>query len=138
MSFHDQYPAYGGRGPGDFRLGVSLAVIATIFMILRVYVRLRVNKFGTTALLLSLLAYVCPMCMTIEHRGHLLMTTRIDVYSHYSSSRHLFRLSWPRQPHVRHCQDRQYTRLPSFHLGHRVLLQPGHPHWQSGCSGIFN
>lgn len=58
MSLQEKYPAYGGHGPEDFRLGISLAVIATIFMILRVYVRLRVNKFGTTALLLSLLAWV--------------------------------------------------------------------------------
>lgn len=59
MSFHDKFPAYGGRGPADVRLGIGLAIVATIFMILRVYVRLRVNKFGTTALLLSLLAWVC-------------------------------------------------------------------------------
>lgn len=58
MSLHDQYPAYGGRGPTDLRLGISLAVIATIFMVMRVYVRLRVNKFGTTALILSLVAWV--------------------------------------------------------------------------------
>ncbi|KAJ5988078.1 hypothetical protein N7481_003288 [Penicillium waksmanii] len=58
MSLHDQYPAYGGRGPTDLRLGISLAVIATIFMVMRVYVRLRVNKFGTTALILSLVAWL--------------------------------------------------------------------------------
>lgn len=58
MSLHEKYPAYGGKGPEDFRLGIALGAIATIFMILRVYVRLRVNKFGTTALLLSLLAWV--------------------------------------------------------------------------------
>lgn len=58
MSLHDQFPAYGGLGPADFRLGVALGLVATIFMMLRVYVRLRVNKFGTTALLLSLLAWV--------------------------------------------------------------------------------
>lgn len=58
MSRHDKFPAYGGRGPQDLRLGISLAVIATIFMILRVYVRLRVNKFGTTALIWSLIAWV--------------------------------------------------------------------------------
>lgn len=58
MSLHDQYPAYGGRGPTDLRLGISLAIIATIFMVLRVYVRLRVNKFGTTALIWSLVAWV--------------------------------------------------------------------------------
>lgn len=57
MSLHEKYPAYGGKGPEDFRLGIALGAIATVFMILRVYVRLRVNKFGTTALLLSLLAW---------------------------------------------------------------------------------
>ncbi|KAJ5280743.1 hypothetical protein N7478_006115 [Penicillium angulare] len=57
MSLHDQYPAYGGRGPSDLRLGIALGTIATIFMIMRVYVRVRVNKFGTTALMLSLLAW---------------------------------------------------------------------------------
>ncbi|KAJ5720715.1 uncharacterized protein N7483_008649 [Penicillium malachiteum] len=57
MSIHDQFPAYGGRGPSDLRLGIALGTIATIFMIMRVYVRLRMNKFGTTALLLSLLAW---------------------------------------------------------------------------------
>lgn len=61
MSLHEKYPAYGGRGPGDFHLGIGLAIVATIFMILRVYVRLRLNKFGTTALLLSLLAWVCVL-----------------------------------------------------------------------------
>jgi hypothetical protein len=58
MSLQEKFPAYGGRGPADFRLGIALGVIATTFMVLRVYVRLRVNKFGTTALLLSLLAWV--------------------------------------------------------------------------------
>ncbi|KAJ6008220.1 hypothetical protein N7540_012196 [Penicillium herquei] len=57
MSIHDQFPAYGGRGPSDLRLGIALGTIATIFMIMRVYVRLRMNKFGTTALMLSLLAW---------------------------------------------------------------------------------
>jgi len=57
MSLHDSFPAYGGRGPGDFRLGIALGSIATLFMILRVYVRLRINKFGTTALMWALLAW---------------------------------------------------------------------------------
>lgn len=58
MGLQENYPAYGGRGPGDLRLGLGLGSVATIFMILRVYVRLRVNKFGTTALILSLVAWV--------------------------------------------------------------------------------
>lgn len=58
MSLQEKFPAYGGRGPSDFRLGIALGVIATTFMVLRIYVRLRINKFGTTALLLSLLAWV--------------------------------------------------------------------------------
>ncbi|KAJ5637733.1 hypothetical protein N7490_007612 [Penicillium lividum] len=57
MSLHDQFPAYGGRGPSDLRLGIALGVIATVFMVMRVYVRLRINKFGTTALSFSLLAW---------------------------------------------------------------------------------
>ncbi|KAJ5669969.1 uncharacterized protein N7477_005332 [Penicillium maclennaniae] len=61
MSLQERFPAYGGRGPSDFRLGISLGVIATTFMVLRIYVRLRINKFGTTALLLSLLAWFFTM-----------------------------------------------------------------------------
>lgn len=58
MSLEEKFPAYGGRGPGDLRLGIALAVIATIFMAMRVYVRLFMNKFGTTALMWSLTAWV--------------------------------------------------------------------------------
>ncbi|KAJ5662797.1 hypothetical protein N7462_011723 [Penicillium macrosclerotiorum] len=58
MSLEEKFPAYGGRGPGDLRLGITLGVIATIFMVLRVYVRLRMNKFGTTALIWSLIAWL--------------------------------------------------------------------------------
>lgn len=58
MSLADRFPAYGGYGPGDLRLGISLSVVATIFMLLRVYVRLRVNQFGTSALMWSLVAWV--------------------------------------------------------------------------------
>ncbi|KAJ5106532.1 hypothetical protein N7456_003207, partial [Penicillium angulare] len=58
MGLHDRYPAYGGRGPGDLRLGIGLGVVATIFMAMRIYVRLRVNKFGTTALIWSLVAWL--------------------------------------------------------------------------------
>ncbi|KAJ5489729.1 hypothetical protein N7539_004619 [Penicillium diatomitis] len=57
-SLEEKYPAYGGRGPGDLHLGITLAIIATIFMSLRVYVRLFINKFGTTALILSLIAWL--------------------------------------------------------------------------------
>ncbi|KAJ5278958.1 hypothetical protein N7478_004330 [Penicillium angulare] len=57
MGLHDRYPAYGGRGPGDLRLGIGLGVVATIFMAMRIYVRLRINKFGTTALIWSLVAW---------------------------------------------------------------------------------
>jgi hypothetical protein len=58
MSLEERFPAYGGRGPGDLRLGIALAIIATIFMAMRVYVRLFLNKFGTTALMWSLAAWV--------------------------------------------------------------------------------
>ncbi|KAJ5654400.1 hypothetical protein N7490_001403 [Penicillium lividum] len=57
MGLHDHYPAYGGRGPTDLHLGLGLGATATIFMAMRVYVRLRVNKFGTTALIWSLVAW---------------------------------------------------------------------------------
>ncbi|OQE29709.1 hypothetical protein PENSTE_c002G03056 [Penicillium steckii] len=58
MSLEERYPAYGGRGPGDLRLGLGLGAVGTIFMALRVYVRLRVNKFGTTALIWALVAWL--------------------------------------------------------------------------------
>ncbi|KAJ5396654.1 hypothetical protein N7509_004767 [Penicillium cosmopolitanum] len=58
MSLQERYPAYGGRGPADLRLGLGLGAVATIFMILRIYVRLRVNKFGTTALIWALVAWL--------------------------------------------------------------------------------
>lgn len=58
MSLEERYPAYGGRGPRDLRIGISLAIIATIFMAMRVYVRVFMNKFGTTALMWSLAAWV--------------------------------------------------------------------------------
>lgn len=58
MSLEEKFPAYGGRGPGDLRLGIALTIIATIFMAMRVYVRLFMNKFGTTALMWSLVAWV--------------------------------------------------------------------------------
>ncbi|KAF3386979.1 hypothetical protein F1880_001639 [Penicillium rolfsii] len=58
MSLDEKFPAYGGRGPGDLRLGITLAIIATIFMAMRVYVRLFINKFGTTALMWSLAAWL--------------------------------------------------------------------------------
>lgn len=58
MGLQENFPAYGGYGPGDLRLGLGMGWVATIFMILRVYVRLRVNEFGTRALILSLVAWV--------------------------------------------------------------------------------
>ncbi|KAJ5908794.1 hypothetical protein N7495_001476 [Penicillium taxi] len=57
MSLHEHYPAYGGRGPSDLVVGLTLGAIATIFMILRVYVRLKVNNFGTAALICFLVAW---------------------------------------------------------------------------------
>ena len=58
MGLHESFPAYGGRGPADLRLGIALGVVATVFMALRVYVRLRMNKFGTTSLIWALVAWV--------------------------------------------------------------------------------
>jgi hypothetical protein len=57
MGLQDSFPAYGGRGPSDLRLGIALGSIATIFIFLRVYVRLRVTQFGTASLIWALLAW---------------------------------------------------------------------------------
>ena len=59
MGIQERFPAYGGRGPADMRLGIALAVITTIFILLRIYVRLRINRFGTAALIWTLVAWVC-------------------------------------------------------------------------------
>ena len=58
MTLQERFPAYGGRGPSDLRLGLGLGVTATILIFLRVYVRVRVNRLGTRALLWALLAWV--------------------------------------------------------------------------------
>ncbi|KAJ5888105.1 hypothetical protein N7495_008146 [Penicillium taxi] len=58
MGLSEKYPAYGGRGPGDFQIGIALGTITTIFALLRIYIRLRVNKFGTTSLIWFLSAYI--------------------------------------------------------------------------------
>ena len=66
MNLHERFPAYGGRGPNDLRLGIALGVITTIFIALRLYVRLRINKFGTAALVWALIAWVrgfSPHCV---------------------------------------------------------------------------
>ncbi|KAF2233624.1 hypothetical protein EV356DRAFT_468184 [Viridothelium virens] len=57
MDLYQQYHAYGGRGPTCVRTGLSLAVLATILIILRIYVRLRINNLGTTALLWAIAAW---------------------------------------------------------------------------------
>ena len=57
-SLHERFPAFDGRGHGDMRVGIALGVIATLFIILRIYVRLRINKFGTSALVWALIAWV--------------------------------------------------------------------------------
>lgn len=57
-SLHERFPAFGGRGPADMRLGIALGVVATFFIALRIYVRLRINKFGTSALVWALIAWV--------------------------------------------------------------------------------
>lgn len=58
MGSQERFPAYGGRGPEAMRLGIALTAIATILIVLRIYVRLRINKFGTAALVWALLAWV--------------------------------------------------------------------------------
>lgn len=59
MSLEESFPAYGGRGPSDMKLGIALGVITTVIMVLRVYVRVRINEFGTSALLWTLVSWVC-------------------------------------------------------------------------------
>ncbi|KAJ5234167.1 uncharacterized protein N7469_003335 [Penicillium citrinum] len=91
MSLHEKYPAYGGRGPTDLRLGISLAVIATIFMAMRVYVRLRVNKFGTTALIWSLIAWLFTAItqifgiLSVLHGlgNHITIITKVGELHHF-------------------------------------------------------
>lgn len=58
MNLKERYPAFGGRGPGDMSVGIALGVVATIFIALRIYVRLRINTFGTSALIWALFAWV--------------------------------------------------------------------------------
>ena len=58
MGLYQQYQAYGGMGPACIGTGLSLAVLATLLIILRIYVRLRMNKLGTTALLWAIAAWV--------------------------------------------------------------------------------
>lgn len=57
-NLHERFPAFGGRGPGDMRVGIALGVVATLFIALRIYVRLRINNFGTAALVWALIAWV--------------------------------------------------------------------------------
>ncbi|KAJ5908723.1 hypothetical protein N7495_001405 [Penicillium taxi] len=91
MGLEEKYPAYGGRGPGDLRLGLGLGATATIFMVLRVYVRLRVNKFGTAALIWSIAAWIVTIVtqtMSIiailhglgNHIGDLVKTNELGNY----------------------------------------------------------
>lgn len=58
MNLKERYPAFGGRGPSDMSVGIALGVVATIFIALRIYVRLRINTFGTSALIWALFAWV--------------------------------------------------------------------------------
>lgn len=74
MGLQEQFPAYGGRGPSDFRLGIALGVLTTIIICLRVYVRLQINKFGTTALIWTLAAWV--------REGSLLTAAGTDMQRH--------------------------------------------------------
>lgn len=58
MTLQERYPAFGGRGPADMCVGIALGVVATIFIALRIYVRVRINNFGTSALVWALFAWV--------------------------------------------------------------------------------
>ncbi|KAF2229101.1 hypothetical protein EV356DRAFT_437826, partial [Viridothelium virens] len=58
MDLYKHYHAYGGRGPTCVRVGLSLGTLATILIILRIYVRLRINRTGTTALLWAIATWI--------------------------------------------------------------------------------
>jgi hypothetical protein len=92
MSLQDRYPAYGGRGPADLRVGLGLGAVATIFMILRVYVRLRVNKFGTTALIWALVAWVGTVAWNLS--GTKRLTGDIAYNDYYTMFRRDFHSPW--------------------------------------------
>lgn len=98
MSLQDKFPAYGGRGPSDLRLGIALGVIATVFMVMRLYVRLRINKFGTTALSFSLLAWVCLSSEYAEM--HLL--THLVLHNPYPGFRYSISPTRSRKPYHSH------------------------------------
>ena len=138
MSLHDRFPAYGGRGPGDLRLGIALGTIATIFMVLRVYVRLRVNKFGTVALIWSLVAWVCldsfQNTLDIVLRWHPRIVSNISavIHGYYPNLRNLLGPSWPRKPYDAHYRSRPATQLPEIHMDHCFFLQLGHSHGEGG------
>ncbi|KAL2782683.1 hypothetical protein BJX66DRAFT_345611 [Aspergillus keveii] len=57
MTLHDKFPAYGGSGSRILGLGIGLGSVATVLVALRVYVRIRITRFGTTALAWSLAAW---------------------------------------------------------------------------------
>ncbi|KAI9662267.1 MAG: hypothetical protein M1821_008434 [Bathelium mastoideum] len=57
MGLHQQYDAYGGRGSSCIGTGLSLGTLATILIILRIYIRLRINNLGTTALIWAIAAW---------------------------------------------------------------------------------
>jgi hypothetical protein len=92
MSLQERYPAYGGRGPADLRVGLGLGAVATIFLILRIYVRLRVNKFGTTALIWALVAWVGVITSILSgpHR----LTSSIASNDYHTMLWRYFRSSW--------------------------------------------
>ncbi|KAI9699843.1 MAG: hypothetical protein M1820_007018 [Bogoriella megaspora] len=58
MDLFEKYDAYGGQGPKSVRTGLSLGALATILIILRIYVRLRISTLGTTALFWAIAAWV--------------------------------------------------------------------------------
>jgi len=58
MGLSKDFPAYGGYGPICVRIGLALGSIATILIFLRIYVRVKINNIGTTALLWALLSWV--------------------------------------------------------------------------------
>lgn len=104
MSLKQSFPAYGGRGPSDMRVGIAMGVITTIIMVLRVYVRLRINKFGTAALIWTLVSWVCWTLFP-----GISITLTLFIIGIHSPDPGLWDPGyspWPRKPHEHHCAYR--------------------------------
>ena len=70
MGIHQHYQAYGGRGPTCVRTGLSLGLLATLLIMLRIYVRLRMNRRGTAALIWAIVAWVSDYSSGLPELQH--------------------------------------------------------------------